>query len=143
VTRGRNQPQVAVPLTPILDDDSNRSLAKWARAMTALNEELTLTLQESFFAVLNTLTYDVNVDADYIVSGLVLNETVICNNTSPITVTMPARVEGRQVTVVRAGTGAVTIDGNGVNIIGNATQVLPAQYDAADMIASATEWVLT
>ena len=51
-------------------------------------------------------------------------------------------VESARVTVIRAGTGAVLVDGDGATIIGAATQNMPAQYDAADLIASDTEWVL-
>jgi hypothetical protein len=141
-TRGRNRPQQVVPLTPILDGDDNKSLAKWAKAMTALNEELTVTLQQAFSELRRTVSYNVNVTADYITTGEFLHETVICNNTGVVVVTLQTLSPGDRVTVIRAGTGAVTVDGDTSNIIGSSTKVIAAQYDALDLIASATEWVL-
>lgn len=68
---------------------------------------------------------------------------IVCNNTTPITVTLKASpVVGDNATVVRAGTGAVTVDGNGQNIIGSATQPLSTQYDVMNVISSSVEWVL-
>lgn len=111
--------------------------------MTGMNEELTVALQEAFETVRTTLSYSTNVTEDYQVTGQFLHETVICNNTSAVTVTLPARTEGARVTVIRAGTGAVTINGDGTNIVGSATKALATQYDADELIASSTEWVLT
>ena len=45
-------------------------------------------------------------------------------------------------TVIRGGTGLPTIDGDGNTIIGEATQELPTQYDVANMVGGATEWLL-
>ena len=78
----------------------------------------------------------------YSTTGKYQHEIVVCTNTSGITITMQAIVEGKEVTVIRAGTGAVTVDGNGTNITGAATQVIPVQYDAPHMIATSSEWVL-
>jgi len=83
------------------------------------------------------------VTADHTVTGEFNHEIVVCTNTVDITVTMPGLTEGLQVTVIRAGTGGVTVDGDGTNIIGAATQILGAQYDAPHMIGSSSEWLLT
>lgn len=141
--RGRNTPQKAIPLTPILEGESNEALAKWARALLAFTEEQSLAVQESFEGTLRTLSYSTNITGNYSVTGEFSHETVICNNTSAVTVTLPARTEGARVTVVRASTGAVTIDGNGTNIAGTSTRTLSTQYTADALIASNLEWVLT
>jgi hypothetical protein len=80
---------------------------------------------------------------DYATTGLYDHETVVCTNTTPITITLQTLAESERVTVVRAGTGAVRVDGDGATIIGNAIQNMPSRYDAADLMASDTEWVLT
>lgn len=87
-------------------------------------------------------TVQIEVTADYTTTGRFDHEIVVCNNTSAITVTLQTLVEGQQVSVTRAGTGAVTIDGNGSTIIGESTQSLPDQYDVANMTATTVEWVL-
>lgn len=73
-----------------------------------------------------------------------IGDTYDCTNTSAITITLPADppVNGR-ISIIRAGTGAVTIDGNGETITGETTQILPSQYDAADLVYGSTEWLLT
>ena len=141
MTTKRNA-QIPVPFTPVLLNDSNEELAKWAKAFTTLTEESNQQIIDSFITVKRTLTFNTNIEGDYITTGNFQHETVICNNTVPITVTLQLREQGERVTVIRAGTGAVLIDGNGSDIIGEPTQVMPAQYDAADLIASSVEWVL-
>ena len=83
------------------------------------------------------------VTADYTTTGKHDYEIVICNNTTPITITLHTLVAQDRVSVVRAGVGRVTVDGNGFNIIGDSTLVLPTQYDAPLLVASSTEWLLT
>lgn len=59
---------------------------------------------------------------------------IVCNNTTAITVTLPANpLDIQRFTVVRANTGGVTVDGNGSNINGASTLVLGARYDAPDI----------
>lgn len=71
-------------------------------------------------------------------------DTIICTNTSAITITLPLSPKvNNRVTVIRAGTGAVTINGNGETILGETTQVMPMQYDAADMVFTSADWLLT
>jgi hypothetical protein len=84
-----------------------------------------------------------NITGDYTVPENTSNSVIVCNNTSLITITLPTLVEGYRVTVIRAGIGAVNIDGAGTDITGEPTQAMPSQYDAADMFATAIEWVLT
>jgi len=83
------------------------------------------------------------VTADYQTTGNHDWEVVICNNTSDITITLHPLIEGDKVSVIRANTGAVTIDGNGFTIIGESTQAIALQYDAPLLVASKTEWLCT
>jgi hypothetical protein len=70
--------------------------------------------------------------------------TILCDNTTPITVSLPPALKGLEVTVIRGNTGSVTIDGAGATILGQTTQKLPSRYDAADLIGTdSAEWFLT
>ena len=51
-------------------------------------------------------------------------------------------VENMTITVIRANTGAVTVDGDGTDISGSATQVIAAQYDSVDILGTTLEWLL-
>ena len=86
--------------------------------------------------------FQTEVSSNYTITGDFTHEIVICTNTSAITITMPLHYEEAQATVIRGGTGGVTIDGNGTNIVGEATQAIPLQYDAAHMFGTSTEWAL-
>ena len=69
---------------------------------------------------------------------------VVCTNATAITVTLPADPKlADRVTVIRASTGGVTIDGNGETILGETTQTLALQCDAADLVYTTTGWLLT
>ena len=71
-------------------------------------------------------------------------DVLTCTNTTAITITLPASPDlNSRVTVIRTGVGAVTIDGNGELILGKETQGMPSVYDAADMIFTSEDWVLT
>ena len=103
------------------------------------------TMQQHFRDYLRrveTSEVDISATADYSTTGLYGHEIVVCDSASPITVTLHTLKRGSRVTVIRAGTGAVTIDGDGTNITGSPTQSLPSQYDAAELIGASTEWVL-
>ncbi|HMA77698.1 MAG TPA: hypothetical protein VKP88_00985 [Candidatus Paceibacterota bacterium] len=68
---------------------------------------------------------------------------LICTNTSPITLTVNDTPTTRDVLIVKAaGTGQVTIDGNGKNIDGNSTLILTTQYSAPNLVftTAAGEW---
>jgi hypothetical protein len=67
---------------------------------------------------------------------------IVCNNTSAVTVTLPVLAANVTITVVRANTGSVTIDGDGATITGSATQTLPLRYDAAALLGTTLEWLL-
>lgn len=84
---------------------------------------------------------NVSVTGDYTTTGLYPHEIVIVNSASPVTITLQPRVKDARVTVIREGTGGVTIDGDGSNINGASTQPLSLQYDAAELVASATQWL--
>jgi hypothetical protein len=80
--------------------------------------------------------------ADFTTTGDFSHEIVVCTNTTAITITLQDRVENDRVTIIRGGIGGVTVDGNGETIIGESTQNMPRQYDAADLVATSSEWVL-
>ena len=88
----------------------------------------------------DTIAPVIEVTSSYNIAGV--GATVLCNNTTPITITLPTLVNGGKVSVIRANTGGVTIDGNGENIIGEATQILPSRYDTSRLIGSALGWFL-
>jgi hypothetical protein len=88
-------------------------------------------------------TYQTSVSSDYTITGDFDLEVVECTNTTPIIITMPNHYESARATIIRNGIGRVTINGNGTNILGLATQDLPMQYDAADLIGLSSEWGLT
>ena len=69
-----------------------------------------------------------------------------CTNTSPITLSFnTGHSTGDRVTVIRQGTGAVTIDADtigGTTVNGAATVSLPLQYDSATFMYTSTgEWI--
>jgi len=69
---------------------------------------------------------------------------IVCTNTTAITVTLPADPPlNARVTVIRASTGEVTIDGNGELILGETTQSMPLPCDAADLVFTTEGWLLT
>lgn len=70
------------------------------------------------------------------------NETVICNNTSPITVTLDASpTAGDEVNIKRWGSAAVTVSGN---IDGQTSKILETQYDniTIQYIDATIEWAI-
>ena len=129
----------AIPIIPSLNGDKLEDTIQWILTITPeilkLNRH-TVDLQDEAEVVIETST-------DLTTASASRTQTIICNNTSAITITLQPLRSGDRVTVVRAGTGAVTLDGNGTNIIGASTQIMPTQYDAAHLIASTIEWLLT
>ena len=70
-------------------------------------------------------------------------DVVVCTNTSAITITLPIAPDlNSRIEVIRAGTGAVTIGGNGETILGETTQTIPLQYDSANMLYTNSGWLL-
>ena len=67
---------------------------------------------------------------------------IVCNNTGNITITLPTLASNIRITVIRANSGGVTIDGDGTNISGASTKVLSSQYDAADILGTTLQWLL-
>jgi hypothetical protein len=135
-------PQPVIPITPVLDGEELTDVVPWARKIQGMLDQLTQSLVDTFTAQSRAYTPRVvEVTADYTTTGERNEETVICNNTGSITVTLHTLVAKNRVTVIRAGTGAVTVDGDAANISGAGTQSLAAQYDAVDMVASTTEWL--
>lgn len=76
----------------------------------------------------------VNVTTDYSVPQTSNPQLMVCENTVPITVTLPPMAAGMDIMVVRNSTGAVTVDGGGELIFGAATQILPLQYDSLSIM---------
>lgn len=68
------------------------------------------------------------------------SQRLVCTNTTAITVTLTGFTTGAEVQVIRAD-GPVTIDGDGTLINGQATQVMPLQWDAANMVLTSVGWV--
>lgn len=81
------------------------------------------------------------VTANHAVPDSTDHAVIVCNNTVDITVTMPT-LASNQVTVIRANTGGVTIDGDGEDVQGEATQEIPLTGDAADLIGTTLGWLL-
>lgn len=140
-------PQVVIPVTPVLADNSDASQVRWIRAMSAAYDDLVDTLTNVITNQtrnINNLEVVTEHTTDYTSVGQYPHEIIICNNTmgTDITITLQTLTPNDRITVVRAGKGKVTVDGAGSTIIGETTQVIPAQYDAADLVASETEWVL-
>ena len=101
----------------------------------ALERQLILDMIDSMGVVETTVTTSTT-------SQGLAHERIICNNTSAITITLHAFATGGQVDVIRANTGAVTIDGNGTDITGQSTQALPSRYDVANVGPGPAEWIL-
>ena len=79
---------------------------------------------------------------DYTISGDFDLEIVTVTGTAAVTVTMPVHYEGAEVIVTKGGTGRVTVEGNGTNIMGLASQELVMQNDSAHMYGKSAEWGL-
>jgi len=85
------------------------------------------------------------VTTDYTAAGSLGTEKILCNSGSSITVDLPADPSDLTVIeVVRAGTGAVTIDGNGNTINGASTQSVASQYDCTtvEWFEDISEWII-
>lgn len=108
-----------------------------ALRVTALEGEMDAV--ETAIAALSTT---VEISGDYTTTGNYNHETVICNNSSAITVTLQSLNLGDKVTIIR-GNGAVTINGGGSTVVGSSTHSLATRYDAASLTASSSEWLLS
>lgn len=86
--------------------------------------------------------YSIQTAVSYQVTGSFDHEIVTVTAAGATTVTMPPLILDQRTTVIREGAGLPTIDGNGVNILGEATQELPTQYDVANMVGGTTEYLL-
>lgn len=74
---------------------------------------------------------EVVVTTDYTDPGVAGIHKIVCNNTTAITIDLTDKPKDlNKVQVIRANTGAVTIDGNGNNINGSATYSIASQYDS-------------
>lgn len=75
-----------------------------------------------------------NITADFNVPQFDGELFLLCTNTSSITITHTNKPKDKShLIVVRAGSGAVSISGNGKTINGLTSQNLPSQYDVMDV----------
>lgn len=107
----------------------------------SINETVTSTLQLG--GGREESVYQTDVSSDYTVTGSFDHEIVNCTNAvgTTITITMPNLYEGAKVTVIRSGVGNVAVTSSD-GILGQTTQYLPMQYDAASMRGTTSQWVL-
>lgn len=71
------------------------------------------------------------------------DETVVCNNASPFTVTLPAAVVGQFFTIKNIGAGKVTVDGAGSDTIdGNLTQGVRKDESLSIQCYVANAWAI-
>lgn len=80
--------------------------------------------------------------ADYTLAD---NDVVLCNNTTDITLTLPAAASstGKHYTIVNINTGKVIIDGNSAELIsGQLTQVIQEQFGVMRIICDGTAWYI-
>lgn len=85
------------------------------------------------------------VTADYTTSNVAGIEKVVCNNTALATITLTNKPKDlNRVQVIRANTGAVTIDGNGNTINGASTYSVASQYDSVtvEWFEDVEEWII-
>ena len=68
------------------------------------------------------------------------NQRLVCTNTGAATITLTGFAIGASVQVIRTD-AVVTIDGSGTLINGQATQQLPSQWDAANLLLTSVGWV--
>ena len=100
-------------------------------------EEVTKSLSD-IFTLLDAFV--VTVTADYTTLGRPL-EKIICNNTSPLTVTLGNHQNLDKVQVIRANTGSVDISGD---INGTSSQSIASQWDSmtVEYFEDLDEWII-
>lgn len=69
-------------------------------------------------------------------------DVVLVNSAGAATVTLPAHVSGRKLTVKSIGAGAITISPTSGTIDGAGTASLAAQYDVYQLISNGTNWFI-
>lgn len=127
------------PLTVVIPASFEKGQRRWLRYFQKVVYDLWLRSGGSTDGVSTKL---VDVTADYTTTGDFSLEIVNCINTVAITIALQTLFEGQRVRIIRAGTGAVTVNGNGATIIGENTQVMRKQYNDFDLVATSVEWVL-
>ena len=74
---------------------------------------------------------------------LLTDELIVCNKTTPFTVTLPQAVVGKNLTIKNINTGTVTVDGDGSDTIDGATTALIYQWESMQLQCSADNtWVI-
>jgi hypothetical protein len=68
-----------------------------------------------------------------------LDDLILANGTFTVTMPLIANAQRKRYTVKRVGAGAVTVDGNGVNIDTAATYILSPQ-ESLDLMHDGSQW---
>ena len=82
----------------------------------------------------------IEVSGDYTITDD--NIIVVVTGSGLATITLKASPNrGDKAIIIRASTATVTVDGNGLNVVGAATQTLTTKYDVVNCYALTTEWL--
>jgi|APSaa5957512535_1039671.scaffolds.fasta_scaffold02811_4 archaellum component FlaG (FlaF/FlaG flagellin family) len=82
----------------------------------------------------------IEVSGDYTITDD--NIIVVVTGAGLATITLKATPNrGDKAIIMRASTANVTVDGNGLNVVGSATQTLSTKYDVVNCYALTTEWL--
>ena len=82
----------------------------------------------------------IEVSGDYTITDD--NIIVVVTGAGLATITLRATPNrGDKAIIMRASTANVTVDGNGLNVVGSATQTLTTKYDVVNCYALTTEWL--
>ena len=82
----------------------------------------------------------IEVSGDYTITDD--NIIVVVTGSALATITLKASPNrGDKAVIIRASTATVTVDGNGLNVVGSATQTLTTKYDVVNCYALTTEWL--
>ena len=82
----------------------------------------------------------IEVSGDYTITDD--NIIVVVTGSALATITLKASPNrGDKAVIIRASTANVTVDGNGLNVVGSATQTLTTKYDVVNCYALTTEWL--
>ena len=72
-----------------------------------------------------------------------VNDLVLDASANSITFTLPASVEGKQYVAKNSGTGTVTVEADGAELIdGAATATLSTQYESITLVGTGSGWII-
>ena len=82
----------------------------------------------------------IEVSGDYTITDD--NIIVVVTGSGLATITLKATPNrGDKAIIIRASSANVTVNGNGLNVVGSATQTLSTKYDVVNCYALTTEWL--